>query len=323
MLATVVISTYNRSDALRPTLTALAHQDVQPSEYEVLVVDDGSTDDTPAVLAAISVQYPLRILRQPSNQGVSAARNIGLRNATGTYVIILSDDLLVPENFISTHVQTLERFPDAWVVGGFGQLEALTETPFGRYLDMLERNFERARTGRRVDGELYEMTLPTARNLSLRRADLELVGLFDERFRVTCEDQDLAQRARAHGIRFLYNAAIGCVHNDQAADLARYCRFQQRGAADTVRLCAKYPEVHGGAPIARVNGYVTPSDGPLLIARKLTKLVLASSPATRAIELLIRFGERAGAPDRVLRRAYRLAIGIYTFRGFRDGLRET
>jgi len=322
VLATVVISTYNRSDALKPTLMALARQDLRPSEYEVIVVDDGSTDDTPAVLEAISVPYVLRTFRQPFNQGVSAGRNIGLRNATGTYIIILSDDLLVPQNFISTHVRTLERFPDAWVVGGFGQLDALAETPFGRFLEALERGFERGRTGRRVELELYEMTLPTARNLSLRRSDLERVGLFDERFRVTCEDQDLAQRAGVHGIRFLYNAALECVHSDQAADLARYCRFQERGARDTVRLCAKYPEVHGGASIARVNGYVAPSDGPVLIARKLTKLLLTSPPLMGAIELGVRYAERAGTSDRFLRRGYRLVIGLYMFRGFRAGLRE-
>ena len=65
------------------------------------------------------------------------------------------------------------------------------------------------------------------------------------------------------------------MHNDHAADLKRYCRFQERGAVDTVRLCRKYPEIHGGAAIAIVNGAIRRSDGLGLIAKKALKSLLA------------------------------------------------
>jgi GT2 family glycosyltransferase len=322
MLASIVIATYNRAAALPSTLEALAHQDVPASDYEVLVIDDGSTDSTPAVLDSVSVPFRMSTYRMSRNRGVSAARNLGLRNATGRYIVLISDDLLVPPNFIRSHVATMEAYPNAWVVGGFSQLSSLTDMPFGRFLDQLEKKFERARITARIDDGLYEMGAPTARNLSLRRSDLERIGLFDERFRVTCEDQDLGQRAQEQGIRFLYNAALDCVHNDQAADLKRYCLFQQRGAADTARLCAKYPDVHGGAPIARLNGYLARRDGARLAARKVTKDVLATAPAMRMIERAIATGERLRLPDAWLFRGYRLLIGLHTFRGFREGLAE-
>jgi hypothetical protein len=199
----------------------------------------------------------------------------------------------------------------------------LTETPFGRFLDQLEREFQRARIASPISDELYEMTTPTGRNLSLRRSDLERTGLFDEQFLVTCEDQDLAQRASEVGIRFIYNAALECVHNDQAADLKRYCRFQRRGAADTVRLCEKYPRIHGSAPIVRVNGYLAPTDGPGLAVRKLAKSVLATELSMRAIERVLAKIENVGLPDPWLYRGYRLLIGLHTFRGFREGLRQS
>ena len=322
MLASVVISTYNRAGALSTTLEALARQDIPPHVYEVLVVDDGSTDSTPDSLAAAAVPYSLRTYRLPVNQGVSAGRNVGLRNAVGRHVIMISDDLIVPADFIRSHVETQARFPGTWVVGGFTQLDSLTETPFGRFLDALERGFQRARVGRRLADNIYEMGAPTARNLSLPRSDLERVGFFDERFRVTCEDQDLAQRATNYGIRFIYDASIECIHNDQAADLARYCRFQQRGARDTARLCDKYPEIHGGAPIVRADGYIARTDGVVLVARKLAKQILSTPPGLRIIGSLIRNAERRAAPDFVLDRSYRCLIGLYTFRGFREGLRE-
>jgi GT2 family glycosyltransferase len=320
--ASVVISTYNRASALPATLSALGRQDIPADAYEVIVVDDGSTDDTSQVLSAIETPYRLRRFRQPQNTGVSAGRNAALRAAQGDWVIMISDDLIVPANFISVHLATHERFPDSWVVGGFTQLEELTGTPFGRYLDGLEQRFELARGGPELAPDIYEMRWPTARNLSLPRSDLERVGLFDEQFRVTCEDQDLAERARGFGIRFIYNAALACVHHDQAADLRRYCRFQERGAIDTVRLCRKYPQLHGGAEVVRVNGYISRRDPPALILAKLVKRLLSVPALTRALEALVAAAERLRLPERLLRRGYRMVIGVHIFRGFRTGLRD-
>ena len=322
-LVSVVISTHNRAGALPATLEALGDQDLPPSDYEVLVVDDGSSDTTWQLLSASSTPYRLRTFRLQVNRGVSAGRNTGLRAAEGRYVVMISDDLIVPPEFLTTHIATLERFPHAWVVGGFRQLVSLSETPFERFLERLERDFEQLRLGRRLEPGLYEMTVPTARNLSLPRTDLERVGMFDERFRVTCEDQDLAQRAAECGIRFIFNAALQCVHNDQSAELARYARFQQRGARDTARLCLKYPDTHGRSPIAVGNGYVSGSDGPRLVLRKLVKRVLATSQMTAAIEAAVRAGERVPIPDLWQARGYRAVIGLSTFRGFREGLRES
>ena len=322
MLASIVISTYNRAAALPSTLDALRRQDLPATDFEVLVIDDGSTDATPEVLRSVSVPFALRTYRLPVNRGVSAARNVGLRNASGRYVIMMSDDLLVPAEFIRAHVATLQRHPDAWVVGGVKQLPSLSETPFGRYLDQLERQFEQARIDSEVEAGLYQMTTPTARNLSLRRTDLDRTGFFDERFRVTCEDQDLAERAREHGIRFIYNTALECVHNDQAANLKRYCHFQQRGAQDAVRLSEKYPGLHDGSPIARLNGYPVRSDGTVLVVRKLAKSVLSTGPSRRVIGFTIACSEWLRLPDLWLHRGYRLLIGLHIFRGWREGLRE-
>jgi glycosyltransferase involved in cell wall biosynthesis len=322
MLATVVISTYNRADALPATLEALGRQDLPPNQYEVLVIDDGSSDDTAVVLEKISAPYELRVYRLPTNKGVSAGRNVGLRNARGRFIITMSDDLIVPRDFISMHVATLERFPNRWIIGGFSQLEALTNTPFGRYLDGLERLSQQQRLGEEIEDGIYEMSMPTARNLSLPRSDLDRVGLFDEQFRVTCEDIDLVRRASAEGISFLYNASLECTHNDQAADLYRYCRFQERGARDTARLAAKYPYLDGQAPVVRANGRIDPADNLTQVTRKTLKRALAAPLITGIVESSLSVAERLPAPERALYRGYRLLIGLYMFRGFRAGLRE-
>jgi GT2 family glycosyltransferase len=321
-LASIVISTYNRAGALPATLEALGRQTLSADRYEVIVVDDGSSDDTPAVLASAVTPFALRTVRHERNSGVSAGRNSGIRIAQGRYVIFVSDDVLVPEDFIERHVHTLERFPASWVVGGFRQLDSLRETPFGRYLDRLEQGFDEGRRERPIDDGLWEMSWPTARNLSLPRADLDRIGLFDERFRTCCEDQDLAQRAREAGIRFIYDESIDCLHNDRAADLRRYCNFSERGAYDTVLLCSMYPELHGSAPIVTVNGPLTRADGVRGGAKKLLKAALSRPWPDGVVHRAIRLAERVGLPDRLLDPPYRFAISLATFRGWRRGLKS-
>jgi glycosyltransferase involved in cell wall biosynthesis len=321
-LVSIVITTYNRCDALAETLRALSRQTVSPNSYEILVVDNGCIDATSSFLAGCQMPCALKTFREPENVGIGAARNIALRHARGRYIIFVSDDLIVPENFIATHVETLERFQGYWVVGGFQQLDSLTETPFGRYLDRLENSFEESRKAAQLGPNIWEMSCPTARNLSIPRADLERTGLFDEQFRNSCEDQDLAHRASEMGIRFLYNAAITCLHNDQAGELMRYCQAQRRGAHDTVFFCAKYSAIHGGAAIAQVNGYVSLSDSTALMFRKIVKSVLATRPIVILIEKAVLLAELIRVPEPALWKLYRLLIGLYIFRGWREGLKR-
>lgn len=318
--ASVIVTSRERREALLATLRALATQTIAPAGYEAIVVDDGSTDGSYEAAASLAVPYALRVLRHAQQRGVAAGRNTAIREARGRVLIFLSDDLLVPEGFVAAHLASLARHPGAWVVGGFRQLPSLRATPFGRYLDDLEESFTEARKRSAAGPDVWELHWPTARNLSLPRADFEAVGPFDERFRSTCEDQDLAVRARAAGIRFLYDASIDCLHNDQAGDLLRCCRAQRRGTHDTALFCAKHPERHGDSPFARVNGPWSPRDGVFLTVRKGAKWLLSRDPMLRMLDRAVPWLERLRAPEPLLRRAYRGLIGLYTFRGWREGL---
>ncbi len=317
----VIITTYNRRQALLETVKALGRQTMSLESYEIIIVDDGSTDGTLETIRRVSLSCRVRVLGAAVNCGISAGRNLAIQNANGCYLIFVSDDVIVPENFVVSHVETLERFPGHWVVGGMSQLPSLRETPFGRYLDDLEESFTEARKVALIAPGIWELSWPTARNLSLRRDDLERTGLFDKRFRVACEDQDLTHRARDAGIRFLYNERISCVHNDQVGDLRRYCLAQRPRTRDTVLFCAKYPAIHGNAMVARVNGYVSWRDGPMLVAKKLVKLLLSKDAGIALVEWLVSVGERWRWPERLLRRMFRLVIGLNMFRGWREGLK--
>ena len=319
----VVITTYDRCDALAETLRALDEQDVPADQYELLVVDNGCSDGTEVLLKSFQTRCRLRTFRVPENIGISAARNLAIRQASGRYLVLVSDDLIVPPDFISTHLGTLQRFPGCWVVGGLQQLPSLTETPFGRYLDTLETSYDESRKSKELEPGIWELRGPTARNLSFPRADLERIGLFDEQFRFACEDMDLAERARHAGIRFIYNEAIRSLHNDQMGDWGRFCRAQIPRTRDTVFYYFKHQEyyrVNGDPPVARLNAAIRLTDGPGLMAKKLAKRMLVQPVITGTIELFTRTGERAHLPDPLLWRLYRLLVGIYMHRGWRTGM---
>jgi GT2 family glycosyltransferase len=320
LLASVVITTYNRAEVLPSTAAALAGQDTPRDRYEIVIVDNGSADETPRVLDELAVAHTLVRLRLEPNRGYSGGINAGLQLARGQYLILVSDDLIVPADFVRRHVETLRAHPGFWAVGGIRQLPAVTETPFGRWVDGLERGFEAARKQQMLEPDLWELSWPTARNLAIPAGDLERIGLFDEQFSFGCEDQDLAHRARQIGVRFLYDTKIACLHNDAAATLPRYSRSQEQGARNTVFFCTKYPAEHGEAAIARVNGPWRWSDGPRLWLAKTVKSILARGPGLAAIEALIAAAERLRVPERVLHRLYRARIGLAIFRGWRSGL---
>lgn len=323
LLASLIITTYNRCDALPATLQALARQTIPPERYEIIVVDDGSPDDTQGVLSRLALEVPLRIFRQTPNQGISAGRNLGITHARGQYLIFISDDLIVPDDFIELHVRTHAEYPGAWVVGGFEQLPEISATPFGRYLDALETSYDEGRKTAELAPGIWQLGNPTARNLSIPRSDLERIGLFDVQFRTSCEDVDLAYRARQAGIRFLYNERIRSLHNDQVGDLGRYCRAQIARTRDTVFYYLKHQEfyqTHGDPPIARAHSAIRFGDRPGLVAKKAAKRVLALPTATRLVELLAHAGERGRMPDPWLWRLYQLLVGIYMYRGWKLGM---
>jgi glycosyltransferase involved in cell wall biosynthesis len=107
-LVSVIIPTYNRSRLVVEAIASVLGQTV--SDIEVLVVDDGSTDDTRAAVEAIK-DTRLHYFHKP-NGGVSSARNMGLARASGEYICFLDDDDLWPENWLSVMLDALADNPD-------------------------------------------------------------------------------------------------------------------------------------------------------------------------------------------------------------------
>lgn len=136
MKISVIIPTYNRRALIGAAINSALWQ--EGVSTEVIVVDDGSTDDTVAWLADIYAQQPLRVMHNARMHGPAGARNTGILSATGDLIAFLdSDDIFLPGHLASS-AAALTRFPEVGLVFGL----ALYELD-GQPVDYMGPNFER------------------------------------------------------------------------------------------------------------------------------------------------------------------------------------
>ncbi|MBS2038466.1 glycosyltransferase family 2 protein [bacterium] len=174
----VVIATYNRRELLQRTLEALRLQSMDPQRFEVIVIDDGSSDGTAESLA--SLHNPrLRVISQ-SNRGPAAARNRGIREACGAWVVLTDDDTVPAPDWLEQVERAGGQHPD-WV-GVEGSTICSDPDPLGHWVENLRgRQFITA-------------------NMAYRRQLLLDLGGLDESFpHPKCEDTELAWRCLQHG----------------------------------------------------------------------------------------------------------------------------
>ncbi|MDJ0986715.1 MAG: glycosyltransferase [Desulfobacterales bacterium] len=176
-LVSVIIPTYNRDWIVAEAIDSVLAQDF--SDYELLVVDDGSEDRTAEILAAYGDN--ITVLHQ-SNKGVSAARNCGIAAAAGRLIAFLdSDDLWLPQK-LSTQVKFFSDHPDAvinqteerWIRNG------VRVNPKKRHLKFSGMIFERS----------LALCLVSPSAVMIKKILFDTVGVFDEDL-PACEDYDL------------------------------------------------------------------------------------------------------------------------------------
>src|SRR5580698_9729201 len=105
MKVSVIIPTLNRADLLATTIDKIANQSLSGDRYEILVVDNGSTDHTRSVLDQKSRLYPtLRAFTQ-LKRGAAPTRNVGIRNAQGEIVVFIDDDIFAEPDLLEAHLK--------------------------------------------------------------------------------------------------------------------------------------------------------------------------------------------------------------------------
>lgn len=192
MFISVVIPTYNRQPILAKCLGALAQQQIPADSpvtaYEVVVVDDGSTDDTVPWLQ--TAQLPQVRLLEQDHQGPAAARNLGVQQAQGDTIIFIDSDLVVLPDFLHHHGSALATAYDRQ-----GHDRVFT---YGRVVNTC--NFEEP-TSEPFKLTDYSQAFFATGNVAIARHWLETAGLFDTQFQLYgWEDLELGVRLKQLGL---------------------------------------------------------------------------------------------------------------------------
>ncbi len=220
----VIIPTFDRKDLVREAVDSVLAQDFD--DYELIVVDDGSTDGTAEALASYGRR--LRLIRQ-ANRGVSAARNAGIRAAAAPLIALLdSDDLWLPGK-LTAQTAFFRAHPDAlicqseeiWIRNG------LRVNPRKKH--------------RKPSGDIFERSLqlclvsPSA--VMMRRRLLDEVGLFDESL-PACEDYDLWLRVACRHPVYLIDKPLIVKRGGHADQLSRRPGLDRYRIRSLARLLA-------------------------------------------------------------------------------------
>lgn len=298
---TVVVPTFNRQEVLPRVLEGLAQQTGR-TDFEVIVIDDGSSDGTPELLASCRTPYRFRFFRQ-ANRGPAAARNRGVHEAASELIVFLGDDTVPEQAFLAEHLGAHARRPGRTIaVLGYTTWPAgRPVTPFLHHINEYGPQFgyELIR-----DPEAVPFNFFYTSNISLPRALLLEAGLFDTTFPYAAwEDIELSYRLFRLGMQIVYcPTAVVRHYHDITFDSFR--RRQRKAGEAGAIFFQKHPEL-----------------ADFLAVPQAKSLGDRESPGDRLVALWARLSARWELPggrraiERVLIREY--------LRGLRRGLAGT
>jgi glycosyltransferase involved in cell wall biosynthesis len=225
----VVVATYNRAQTLHETLRHLQAQTLPATDFEVIVVDDGSPDDTAATVQQFQAEarFPLQYLRHP-NRGPGYTQNRGVRIARAPVLLLIADDIFLAPGALAAHLAVHARpspRPVA-VLGRVLQSPALTQSVFLAKWDPWH-------LGNLPDGQVLPYYMFWACNISIRRDVMLAHGMFrDEMGRggaAAHEDVELGYRLHQQGLQVVYSRDAWGHHHHVETLEGTLRRSHQRG----------------------------------------------------------------------------------------------
>lgn len=213
----IVVATYNRSQSLLRTLRSVVGQTAPAEQWECVVVNNNSTDDTEAVFADFARENPTFDLRMvtETKQGLSNARNCGIEASVGDYIAIVDDDETLEDSFVESYIEFFDSFPTAMAAGG--AVKACYESARPRWMSRFTEQMIANPLDLDIAVTLFPQNrVPAGGNMAFRREVFDRVGLFNPQLGrngkslVGGEENDLFARLRRAGelLYFVPNAAI-------------------------------------------------------------------------------------------------------------------
>ena len=230
----VVIPSYNRCDSLKVVLPALAKQTYPADRYELVLVDNGSTDETDQLIKDLKIPN-LKFIKQ-ANSGRSGARNRGIKEASGSIILFTDADIIADPNLISCHVAFHKEKDPCAVVGCEIQVDTLEE-----YEGVKNHQLKR-RTLHKDDKKILPWYFFLTGNASVSKDALERAGMFDENFTgYGHEDIELGYRLQKLGLTICYNPnAIN--YHWHPVPFEEQCKKMHLAGISTVRFYNKHKD---------------------------------------------------------------------------------
>jgi len=215
----IIIVNWNTCQLLANCLRSVLGSKSQACQFEVIVVDNASTDGSPEMVAQ---EFPqVQLIKNDANLGFTRANNQGIRCSQGRYVLLLNSDTVVPDGTLARMVQFMDTHPEAGVMGPRSVLPDGTPQPYAfgddpTLLYLLRRGLSQALFKRylhdwRTDA-IQVVDWVSGACLLARRAAINQVGLLDEHIFMYFEDNDWCLRMRQAGWTVYFNPKIEIVH---------------------------------------------------------------------------------------------------------------
>ncbi|MFQ5511452.1 MAG: glycosyltransferase family 2 protein [Candidatus Krumholzibacteriia bacterium] len=337
MKITVVVATYNRSDTIVVTLKHLAAQTLDPRSFEVIVVDDGSPDDTEAAVRSLedSLPYELTYMKHP-NRGPGATQNRGIRAARAPLICLIADDIHLVPGALQAYVADHEKNPGANVA----ILGKVIQSPELRKKSVFLWHWDPFKFRHLENMRELPYYLFWACNISLKKDFMLENGLFREtRGRAGAaahEDVELGCRLSARGLRILYNKdASGQHYHVESLDGATRRAYVRglnwgefRSLVDRPDITVRYHILNIHTIRDHIDAFRRPNSliGAdrnlfLLAVRQLIRTVLFNPVTVPRVWLpLMARAEKNSFVARLMHRdLYRGVIAYHFFKGAADG----
>ncbi|MFH1776656.1 MAG: glycosyltransferase [Candidatus Omnitrophota bacterium] len=239
----VVVAAYNAAGTIAGVIECLLGQDYPKDKLEVIIVDDGSTDET----ARLVKEYPVKYIYQ-KNKGPAAARNLGWRSSTGEIVCFTDADCMAEKAWVSKLVSKYNSKRIAGVGGSYDIMNSKNLLACCLHEEILERHLHMPE----------EVNYLGAFNVSYRRSVLEEVNGFDQSFRIASgEDNELSYRIKKKGYSFIFDKNIKVSHY-HPENLLKYLKRQFWHGFWRMKIYAKHPHMSKGDVYAGSLDFIRP-----------------------------------------------------------------
>lgn len=317
----VITCTKNRKESLYKSIRHFYSCNTYPeSRFEYIIVNDG-TDDLNDIQEEFK-KKKLRIIKNKGN-GLAAARNTGSFEAKNELLLYLDDDILISPDHLRHHEEANSKFFPCIVTAhrvNPEELEkAMSKTTFGRYKrDYDYIWFEGTQKLATYEGRYIELEGLAGFSCSILKNIFLKIGPFNEKFpAVGNEDLDFYWRARASGVKLIYDTGNNCLHNEEFnLNISIWLKRQYEGMISFMVLCQLYPRMRDSE---KYKLHLFRKDDPLLLMLKKGLITLLSLNVPYGVLLsLISLLSKINMPQIIMTKLFNLLVLLNYKKGYRD-----